>query len=435
MKTMHFVGVALLVAGTVAGYYFVARGTAPAEPQVAPVPVEGIAVRIKDVPLYMSGLGSVVPLQTVAVRTQVDGQINSIRFREGQHVHSNDVLVQIDPRELRAKLKEATGQLRRDQAALSNAEHDLKRYRGAQDTGTVTQQLIDTQAATVAQAKATVLADQGAIDEAKVKLGYCTIRSPLTGIAGLRQVDAGNLVRAADGSVIVTIVATTPIAVIFTLPERDIGRVAKILQRRNRIPVAALDADNRNILASGSIEALDNLVDPNSGTIKLKAIFKNAKDSLFPGQFVHARMLVGELKHVPVVPSHAVLHGSKGDYLFIVDHDGKAKIMFVKTGADVGGESPLLGGGVKAGDIVITDGAARVSEKANVRLSLVSVPKENLPASAASTDLGGSEAMASSTTRAHVDGATDANGGASSRNRMSQASEVDAAGSEDSPSP
>lgn len=367
----RYVALAALIAVAAAAGLYLASGTKHIEAGVPPVPVEATAVVLKDVPLYVSGLGTVVPLQTVAVRPQVDGQIMTVRFREGQHVRANDVLVELDSRALRAKLKQADGQLKHDQVLLANAQHDLSRYRQALDTGTVTQQLIDTQAATVAQDKATVLSDQGAFDAAKVQLGYCTIRSPATGVAGLRQVDAGNLVQTTDAGAIVTIVAVTPISVVFTVPQRDILRVTKALHGGGKLPVAALDSANTNVLAGGTLEALDNVVDPATGTIRLKAIFQNDKEALFPGEFVHARMRVGLLKQVPVVPSQAVLHGAKGDFVFIAENGRTAKRVSVKTGADSRGETPLTGGDIKPGDLVITDGGARVADHAAVQVRVV----------------------------------------------------------------
>ena len=376
MKRKYVALAALFAIAAAAGMYLVHGTTVPAA-SVSPVPVEASAVSLKDVPLYVSGLGTVTPLQTVTVRAQVDGQILAVRFREGQHVRANDVLVELDSRFLRAKLKQADGQLKHDQVMLANAQRDLTRYRQALDTGTVTQQLIDTQAAAVAQDKATVLADQGVLDEAQVQLSYCTIRSPATGVAGLRQVDAGNLVQTTDAGGIVTVVAVTPIAVVFTVPQRDILRVTKAVQGAalqqgsGKLPVAALDAGNTNVLASGALEALDNVVDQATGTIKLKATFKNDNQALFPGEFVHARMQIGVLKQVPVVPSQAVLHGAKGDYVFIAENGRTAKLVHVKTGADRHGETPLTGGDVKPGELVITDGAARVSDHAAVQVKLV----------------------------------------------------------------
>ncbi len=349
------------------------------------VPVEAVAVALKDVPVYVSGLGTVVSMQTVTVRPQVDGQIVAIRFKEGQRVRANDVLVELDSRYLRGRVKQAAGRLERDRVLLANAERDLTRYRGAQDTGTVTQQRIDTQAATVAQEKAAVLADEGALEQARVRLDYCTIRSPATGVAGLRQVDVGNLVQTNDAGGIVTIVGMSPIAVLFTVPQKDIARVVAAIQSHPDAPVSALDADDTRVLATGAMEAIDNVVDQASGTIKLKAVFPNSEETLRPGEFVHARLRIGLLKQVPVVPSHAVLHGTKGDYVFVVGSDHKAKLVHVRLGAESHGQMPVTAGELKAGDLVITDGAARVSEHTEVAVRLAAAAGQrdgdSLPAS------------------------------------------------------
>lgn len=383
MKKRYVVSAVLAVLAGV-GLYF-AQSTKPAEAPAPAVPVEAVALALKDVPVYVSGLGTVVSLQTVTVRPQVDGQIVAIRFKEGQRVRANDVLVELDSRYLRGRLKQAAGRLERDRVLLANAEHDLERYRGALDTGTVTQQRIDTQAATVAQQKAIVLADEGVLEQARVRLDYCTIRSPATGVAGLRQVDVGNLVQTSDAGGIVTIVGMSPIAVLFTLPQKDIARVTAALQSHPDAPVAALDSDNTRVLATGSMEAIDNVVDQASGTIKLKAVFPNQEQTLRPGEFVHARLRIGMLKQVPVVPSHAVLHGTKGDYVFVVGSDHRAKLVHVRLGAESRGQMPVTAGELKAGDLVITDGAARVSEHTEVAVHLAaSVPKhdgDSLPAS------------------------------------------------------
>ena len=381
------------------GWVYWTRGSALLSPPARAVPVEVTVVAQKNVPLYVSGLGTVVPLQTVIVRTQVDGQLVAVRFEEGRSIRANDVLAEIDSRYLRAKLKQAVGQLKHDQIALENAERDLTRYKSVVNTGVVTQQLVDTQVATVAQDKASVLADQGVEEEARVQVDYATIRSPVAGIVGLRQVDVGNIVHAADSNGIATIVSVSPIAVIFTVPERDIMRVVKAMRGGDRkLPVQALDAENQRVLATGEIEALDNLVDPASGTIKLKATFPNSEHMLFPGEFVHARMRVETLKHVLVVPSHAVLHGAKGSYVFVVGLDRRARLTRVETGPEIQGEVPLTAGDVKPDDLIITDGAGRVSDRAIVTVVRRTVPgageyiHKKSPSSAASESVPRSDA-------------------------------------------
>ncbi|WP_116140834.1 efflux RND transporter periplasmic adaptor subunit [Trinickia diaoshuihuensis] len=380
----RYVVLAVLAVLAGAGLYL-AQNTRPADLPPPAVPVEAVAVALKDVPVYVSGLGTVVSMQTVTVRPQVDGQIVAIRFKEGQRVRANDVLVELDSRYLRGRVKQAAGRLERDRVLLANAERDLTRYRGAQDTGTVTQQRIDTQAATVAQEKAAVLADEGALEQARVRLDYCTIRSPATGVAGLRQVDVGNLVQTNDAGGIVTIVGMSPIAVLFTVPQKDIARVVAAIQSHPDAPVSALDADDTRVLATGAMEAIDNVVDQASGTIKLKAVFPNSEETLRPGEFVHARLRIGLLKQVPVVPSHAVLHGTKGDYVFVVGSDHKAKLVHVRLGAESHGQMPVTAGELKAGDLVITDGAARVSEHTEVAVRLAAAAGQrdgdSLPAS------------------------------------------------------
>jgi multidrug efflux system membrane fusion protein len=393
MRKIYAIFPAAIVVAAAAIY--LARGTAPKVVPPQPQPVDAAVVALKDVPLYVSGLGTVIPLQTVTVRTQIDGQIVAIRFREGQRVRANDVLAQIDPRYLRAKLKETAGQLTRDHVILANAERDLSRYRQAFNTGTVTQQTIDTQAATVAQAKAAIAVDEGAIEEVKVQLDYCTIRSPATGIAGLRQVDEGNLIRTTDPTGIVTIVTVSPISVVFTVAERDVGRVRKALRGETRkVPVTLLDSDNQNVLASGAMEAIDNVVDAASGTVKLRAVFKNSKENLFPGEFVNAQVRVGTLKQVPVVPSQALMGNAGNNYVYVAEHRATVKLVHVKTGRESHGEVPIVSGNINAGDLVITDGAGRVSNQATVQIQHVIPASRGSGGDSSTSDAAGSSPAA-----------------------------------------
>jgi len=363
MRRRYWIGIAAALA-TAAGVtgLFIGRGAAPAQPS-RPLSVAAVKVTVRDVSVYVSAPGTVVPWQSVLVRTRVDGQITRIRFLEGQHVQAGDVLVEIDARPFKARLTEAIGQLKRDQALLHSNEIDLARYRAAAGTGTVTQQMVDNQAGLVEQNKATVIADKGAVEDATVNLSYCVIRAPMAGVIGIRQVDEGNVVHAADQNGIAMIATVEPIAVTFPIPQKDIARVQSARHKSGNVSAEVLDAARAHTLSRGRLEAMDNTVDPATGTVRIKARFPNHDNALFPGSFVFARLRVNTYRHVPVVPAQAVLHGGAGAYVFTVAPDNTARLIHVKTGPEEHGEVALVDGDIKEGDIVITDGAGRASDK------------------------------------------------------------------------
>ncbi|HTJ99627.1 MAG TPA: efflux RND transporter periplasmic adaptor subunit [Bordetella sp.] len=336
---------------------------APPSPRMAqpPLSVGGEPATLADVPVYVQGPGTVTPEQSVIVRTQIAGLLDTVRFKEGQAVHAGDVLATIDSRYLRAKLKEAMGQLARDRALMANARRDLDRYKQGAAAGTVTRQALDTQSALVEQYQGMLATDQGTVDEYEVQLSYCTLTSPVDGVVGLRRVDAGNYVQPGDPGGIATVVTTAPIAVVFPLPERDILGLERTLRRDGRLPSSALDDTGRRELAAGYVVAIDNAADAGTGTVKVKAIFPNAQGELFPNEFVNARVRLRVLKDAVVVPSRAVRHGNTGDYLYTVS-GGMAALRHVRTGPQTGDKTALIGGDIKPGEIVVTDGAGRVSD-------------------------------------------------------------------------
>lgn len=294
---------------------YLAAQNATAAPKPHATPVMAATAHIGDMPIYFTGLGSVIPLNTVTLHTRVDGELDSVKYVEGQKVQFGQLLAQIDPRPYQVQLTQAQGQLLKDQAQLAEAQVDLKRYQNA--AGSFTQQQIDTQAALVKQLEGAVTTDQGAIDSANLELIYCHITSPLDGTIGLRLVDPGNIVHAADTNGLAVITQLQPITVIFSLPEENIPQILKAMTKNPKLDVEAYTPDMK-WLTSGSLLALDNQVDPTTATVRLKAIFPNTDNLLFPNEFVNARLLVDVRKGVVIVPSAAVQRSPDGTFAYVV---------------------------------------------------------------------------------------------------------------------
>jgi multidrug efflux system membrane fusion protein len=356
----------LVVALVLVGAYLVrARWTAAAAAASAAtakasaaraVPVLSGKVQRRDVPVYLSGLlGTVTPLNTVTVHTRVDGQLISVAYKEGEFVHAGDVLAEIDPRPFQAQLEQAQGQLARDQAQLQNAKVDLERYKTLYAEDSVAKQQLDTQQATVVQDEGVIQSDQANVSTAQLNLTYSRITAPLTGRIGLRLVDPGNIVHAADPGGLLVITQIQPIAVMFPIPEPALAKVLPKVRSGTTLVVDAYDRDQAKLLATGKVLTLDNQVDVATDSVKVKAVFPNTNDALFPNQFVNPRVLVDTLKNVLVVPSAAVQRGPQATYVFVIKADQTVDMRTVDVQL-AQGDDTVVKSGVAAGETVVTDG-------------------------------------------------------------------------------
>ena len=325
-------------------------------------------VEKSDFPVYLTGLGTVQGFNTVVVRTRVDGQIDKIAFKEGQLVSQGDLLVEIDPRPYQATLDQAKAKKAQDEANLANANLDLQRYTKLGEFAT--KQQTDTQRSTVQQLTAQIAADEAAIANAQTQLDYTQVKAPISGVAGLRQVDIGNIVNASTQTGIVTIAQIEPIAVIFTAPEEQLPYINEA-QAVQPLRVIAITTDGKKPLAEGSLAVINNQVDTTSGTIRLKAVFDNKNHALWPGQSVSTRLLVKTLKDATVVPDDAIQHGTNGLYVYSVNRDNKAELHQVKVSQSIDGRS-VIESGLSPGQQVITAGQYKVSPGALVSTAVAS---------------------------------------------------------------
>jgi multidrug efflux system membrane fusion protein len=337
------------------------RGGGPSGPVSVMV---GTAVK-KDVPIYLDGLGTVQAFNMVTVRSRVDGQLLKLGFREGQDVKEGDLLAQIDPAAFQAQLEQAVAKKAQDDAQLTFAELELKRDADLLTSKIVSQEVYDTQKATVNQLAATVKADQAAIDNARVQLDYCTIKSPMDGRTGIRLVDQGNIIHSSESNGIVVLTQLRPISVIFTLPEQTLGEI-RAETSDDAMTVLAVDRDNHTVLDEGNLAVIDNQIDVTTGTIRLKSTFPNPKLKLWPGQFVNARLLLKVRTGGIVVPASVVQRGPEGAYVFAVQDDMSVKMVPVKVG-QIDQNEALIDSGLNEGERVVVDGQYKLQPGSKIK--------------------------------------------------------------------
>ncbi len=342
------------------------RGGAGAGSLVVPVVVA--TAQRGDLPVYLSGLGTVTAFNTVTIRSRVDGQLISVAFKEGQFVHVGDLLAQIDPRPFQVQLAQALGQLAKDQAQRRDAEANLERFKLLFKEGVIPQQQLDTQAALVGQSDGAIASDQSQVDSAKLQLTYSRITAPISGRIGLRLVDAGNIVHASDTSGLLVITQLQPISVIFSLPQDQLPQVNAKLRSGVQLAVDAYDRDDTDKIATGKLQTIDNQIDLTTGTYKLKSIFSNEDNSLFPNQFVNVHLLVDTKRNLTIIPAAAIQRGPQGTYVYAAASDNTAKIRIV-TILQTTGNSVGLSAGLNPGDVVVIDGQDKLQDGTKINPS------------------------------------------------------------------
>lgn len=338
-----------------------------ADAAARPLPVAAVPATQGDINRYLDAIGTVTPLATVTVRSRVDGQLLRVLFREGQTVKAGELLAEIDARPFHAQLAQAQGQMARDQALLKNAQIDLERYRTLYAQDSIARQQVDTQESLVRQYAGAVKADQGQVDAARLQLDYARITAPIGGRLGLRQIDPGNMVHAADAGGLVVITQIQPISVIFSIPQDELPPLLKRLHGKARLPVDAFDQEQKLKLARGELLTVDNQIDPATGTIKLRAQFPNADGNLFPNQFVNVRLLLDVQRGATIIPQAAVQRGTAGTFVYAVAEDKSVSVRPVVLGV-ADGLNVAVDSGLTPGQLVVVDGADKLRQGAKVDL-------------------------------------------------------------------
>jgi multidrug efflux system membrane fusion protein len=371
VRLRRIVLVAVTAIAAAGASWYALQGPAPVRaerpPARAAVPVNVAAAARRDMQIYLGGLGTVQALYTVGIHSQVDGKLIDVLFTEGQHVKKGDVLVKIDPRLYQAALDQAKAKKAQDTAALGAAEKDLVRFKTLALKSFETQQNVDLQQAKVDQTKAAIAADDAAIETAQTQFDYTTIAAPSDGRIGVRLVDPGNLVRASDQGSIAILTRTQPIAVMFTLPARSIDDVRDAMAR-GPVEITAFDHDNRRALSTGKLLLIDNMIDQTTATIRLKAVFANEDERLWPGEFVNARLLVETRPNALVVPSIAVQRGPQGLFAWVVNDKNIAEFRKIEVGPATG-DLTIITSGLADGERVVTDGQYKLQKDVPVTIT------------------------------------------------------------------
>lgn len=375
-RMLHFIIWSLLLALLVGSlliwrHHEEARKAAAARPRAAGITVTGATARKGDLGVYLDAIGTVTPVYTALITSQVNGVVRAVHYHEGQLVAKGDPLIDIDARPYRAMLLQAEGALERDENLLAQARMDLERYRSAWARNAIARQLLDDQEKLVLQDQGTVKNDRGTLQFNQIQVDYCRITSPITGRVGLRLVDPGNVVQSAGSVTLAVITQLDPITVVFTIPEDSLGPVAARLRQKQRLGVSAWDRTSQTQLASGELLALDNQIDTTTGTVKGRALFGNQKQLLFPNQFVNTRLLVDTLRGVTLIPASAVQRNGEAAFVYLIQN-GVVLLRSVKPGVTEGGLTQVEG--INPGDLVANSSFDKLQDKAKVRLANGSGP-------------------------------------------------------------